>query len=571
MKNPLFFKLFHLNPEEFFKPNYMLMKKSLLLLAYAFGEFAFAQLQPFTNPEFGKFQPRFQHQGYLIGNRFTKNPTTGNYDVWNGIHKLNLSNGETTQFSFGQSGTFVMPTQVDSRNIYQDNIYINVGTNGFRKANLIENHIYDYLHVNAIPIQGTVFGNRVYFNFYTNATYYYDLATEKLILLSDHPTGGIIYGNFLAAGSNMYAIKHLPPEQGLLQGSRLLRFNSSYNIAEYIESRLTSEGVGDYISSMTAFTPNGRLTINGKEIYMALVHSGGMRLLAIDTGNFQSTKFISEKISINMQSELNYITLPDGVIFSYGGNFYKTNGNTTLEQVNTLNNIGGFDNNFHTPSSYNNWINSFGNSFVKIGQTTYFLVYNYDEQTQKIYKISSIEATPELVYTGKRNAATHVSETIRYATEWKGNLIFTTHSNDSTVSDKIFLYNGSELIVNPNLNTYAEKTAETSPVITGLVSHDDLLVVNTEKGVYSIDYDKLSLSDEAKSTALKVYPNPVKDILHFSEEVSNVKVTDLSGRMVKETSVKGNSVNISLLTKGDYIVTVIAKSGKVISTKIMKE
>ena len=69
---------------------------------------------------------------------------------------------------------------------------------------------------------------------------------------------------------------------------------------------------------------------------------------------------------------------------------------------------------------------------------------------------------------------------------------------------------------------------------------------------------------------IKLFPNPANDILNFSEEVSNVKITDLSGKVVKETSVLGKSIDVSKLEKGNYIITAKTKRGKFITKKLMK-
>ena len=76
---------------------------------------------------------------------------------------------------------------------------------------------------------------------------------------------------------------------------------------------------------------------------------------------------------------------------------------------------------------------------------------------------------------------------------------------------------------------------------------------------------------DSKNKNLKTYPNPVKDILNFSEEVSNVKITDFSGKTVKQISASGKSVTVSTLAKGVYIITATAKSGKTVAGKIIKE
>ncbi|MFC0345320.1 T9SS type A sorting domain-containing protein [Epilithonimonas hispanica] len=70
---------------------------------------------------------------------------------------------------------------------------------------------------------------------------------------------------------------------------------------------------------------------------------------------------------------------------------------------------------------------------------------------------------------------------------------------------------------------------------------------------------------------LILYPNPVKDILHFSEEVSNVRITDLSGKVVKQTSAKGESVDVSKLPKGNYLLSFNSKTGSISTKKFIKK
>ncbi|PZU90503.1 MAG: hypothetical protein DI529_02895 [Chryseobacterium sp.] len=80
----------------------------------------------------------------------------------------------------------------------------------------------------------------------------------------------------------------------------------------------------------------------------------------------------------------------------------------------------------------------------------------------------------------------------------------------------------------------------------------------------------LSTNDTIKKEIV-ISPNPVQDILHFSEEISSVKITDVSGRLVTEILIGGKSGNFSNLAKGVYILTIITKSGEVQTKKIVKK
>ena len=89
--------------------------------------------------------------------------------------------------------------------------------------------------------------------------------------------------------------------------------------------------------------------------------------------------------------------------------------------------------------------------------------------------------------------------------------------------------------------------------------------VSFEVGGPALDVNDLLLNP------IKVFPNPVKDILYFSKEVTNIRLTDISGKTVKEISASGKTVNVANLAKGVYIIAATTKSGETIKRKIIKE
>lgn len=81
----------------------------------------------------------------------------------------------------------------------------------------------------------------------------------------------------------------------------------------------------------------------------------------------------------------------------------------------------------------------------------------------------------------------------------------------------------------------------------------------------------LSTNDvDSQNKNLNLYPNPVNDILNFSEEVVSLKITDLSGKILKQNFVAGKSIDVSKLPKGNYLATITTKKGEVISKKFIK-
>lgn len=76
---------------------------------------------------------------------------------------------------------------------------------------------------------------------------------------------------------------------------------------------------------------------------------------------------------------------------------------------------------------------------------------------------------------------------------------------------------------------------------------------------------------EFEKPQTKIYPNPVKDILNFSEDVSNIIILDISGKIVKQISTAEKAINLAELSKGTYIISATTKTGEAINKKFIKE
>ncbi|MBO6186671.1 MAG: T9SS type A sorting domain-containing protein [Chryseobacterium sp.] len=62
-------------------------------------------------------------------------------------------------------------------------------------------------------------------------------------------------------------------------------------------------------------------------------------------------------------------------------------------------------------------------------------------------------------------------------------------------------------------------------------------------------------------TELSIYPNPVKDVLNIQSKNQIVKaeIYDVNGRILVSTSLNGNSIHVSELPKGNYIIKLFSK------------
>ena len=90
---------------------------------------------------------------------------------------------------------------------------------------------------------------------------------------------------------------------------------------------------------------------------------------------------------------------------------------------------------------------------------------------------------------------------------------------------------------------------------------------------YTLNIGTLAVSDVRKD-AVKVYPNPVIDVLNIdaADKVKSVQVFDLTGKVVSSHTLNAvkNQINLNKLTPGVYVVTIVTEKGTQ-SVKIIKK
>lgn len=94
--------------------------------------------------------------------------------------------------------------------------------------------------------------------------------------------------------------------------------------------------------------------------------------------------------------------------------------------------------------------------------------------------------------------------------------------------------------------------------------------IESESFSFQVGGIMLAVSD-SRLKSLRIFPNPAKDNLTFSEEISNIKITDFSGKVVKQITSSEKSIDVSNFIKGIYIITATTKTGEVINKKFIKE
>ena len=140
------------------------------------------------------------------------------------------------------------------------------------------------------------------------------------------------------------------------------------------------------------------------------------------------------------------------------------------------------------------------------------------------------------------------------------------------VLDTTFGTNGYTT-VQTNFTAAANYTRKT-PVLIDDINGKLYVMGYTTTGVVSLYRfnlsSVLSTKEFIKST-IKLYPNPVNSQLNFSEELSEIRIVDMSGKQVATQKEKSKTVNVDKLPKGNYLLTAKDKNGKTVSEKFIKE
>ena len=142
---------------------------------------------------------------------------------------------------------------------------------------------------------------------------------------------------------------------------------------------------------------------------------------------------------------------------------------------------------------------------------------------------------------------------------------------DGTYTNAAMLTASIEGLPLGDLNWYPADKARWMAEKTQIEDH--ILALNEER--YQLA-PGVGIQDVSSSAAFSIYPNPANDVLHIASdaELSTAKVYDVAGKLVKEVNIGGalsNSMDISDLNNGVYILEIETVSGQSNSSKIIKK
>lgn len=238
----------------------------------------------------------------------------------------------------------------------------------------------------------------------------------------------------------------------------------------------------------------------------------------------------------------------------------KTNGtnvvNTNLAEANTY----GLSTSWYFPHS----------NFIEYQGNIYSLKYNGSSLPMHFFKFDGtniINLTSK--FTGIQKAIVHNNIMYFYGVH--------TMDNSVALTTGIFSYDGN------TIRRLDLGTTPVEPVLnSSLYGYNNFLFFGNGQSLVKIDLNTvgsttivtnlstLSTQENQKPT-LKLYPNPTKSILNFSEELSEIKIVDMSGKQVSATPSKTKTISVENLPKGNYLISAKDKNGKTVTEKFIRE
>lgn len=86
---------------------------------------------------------------------------------------------------------------------------------------------------------------------------------------------------------------------------------------------------------------------------------------------------------------------------------------------------------------------------------------------------------------------------------------------------------------------------------------DNTFTGSTFSEEHSFTYSITGIEDNSSAETENIYPNPATDILYFYEKpynINTVRIYNVTGKLVKETYLSNNSIDISKLDEGMYFI-----------------
>lgn len=98
----------------------------------------------------------------------------------------------------------------------------------------------------------------------------------------------------------------------------------------------------------------------------------------------------------------------------------------------------------------------------------------------------------------------------------------------------------------------------------------DSFIGSVLNSTQSADLSTLSSEEFTTNAEFRIYPNPASEFININVEIETVSLYTIDGKKIEIQKVN-NTINISQLTNGIYLLTAEDKNGKTFKTKLIKQ
>jgi hypothetical protein len=280
--------------------------------------------------------------------------------------------------------------------------------------------------------------------------------------------------------------------------------------------------------------------------------------------NFTNLAPLEQKevtVSFTLNTPTQTPPLTAGDILHYTAQVNAGTDETTLDNTFTLNQtvVNSFDPNDKT------CLEGTTITQAKVGDYVHYLIRFENTGTANAQNIvvkddidaSKYDLSSLVSLTGSHDFVTRITgNTVEFIFE-NIQLPFDDANNDGYVSFKI--KTKSTLNVGDSFSNKAEIYFDyNAPIIT------NNYITNVQNTLAALETNK-------ENSTVSIYPNPVQEVLNIQSknEITKAEIFDAAGRILISTHVKGNSINVSELVKGNYIIKLFTKD-KTFTQKFIK-
>lgn len=133
---------------------------------------------------------------------------------------------------------------------------------------------------------------------------------------------------------------------------------------------------------------------------------------------------------------------------------------------------------------------------------------------------------------------------------------------------------GGTMSFNTSFDAAYNMTTHYSPVTEKLyIVCPDPIDDNPNYNITSIDLGttKLSTIEDSANKQYKVSPNPVVDFINIPKGITEITISDITGKIILNKQIKEDKINLSGISKGVYILVMKDKNGKSYQQKLIKK